>query len=48
MWHKWGKTNTCTILVEKLEERDHIEDLSVDGILTLRSLTTYIYVVQHR
>jgi hypothetical protein len=30
-----GKTNTCTVLVGKLEERDHIEDLSVDGILKL-------------
>ena len=29
----WGKTNTYTILVGKLEERDHSEDLSVDGKL---------------
>ena len=35
MWHIWGKTNTNTVLVGKLEERDHIEDLSVDGLLML-------------
>jgi hypothetical protein len=30
-----GKTNTYTILVGKLEERENIEDLSVDVILIL-------------
>jgi hypothetical protein len=30
MWHAWKREEKCTVLVESLKERAHLEDRDVD------------------
>jgi len=36
MWHVRGKTQVCTEFGRKIRERDHLEELGVDGRIILK------------
>jgi hypothetical protein len=36
MWHVWVMTDTYRILIERLEENNHVKDLGLNGRIILK------------